>query len=366
MSEQSFIYIGANCSSYKAVLRAFGIALLCAVSACSPQKREPDARVVLVDKVRAPLLPGMVAIGTVRAVEAHDVPAQNGGRIISLMADVGQSVRAGEILARLDSRAETLALSQAESEYKRLQAVAVERNRNLQRMTALAKANAVSSAAFDSAKSDASASAQAAAAAHDAVALARRNLDLTVIRAPADGVVASRSVKLSDVLAAGSIAFEIDGAGAREITATTDEATASKLVVGSVVVFCNGEATGTARLIRVGERSAGTGARDVRLQIISGNAAAGAVVEVLLKGNGPAQGNAEVPLGAIAENTGAVKTVFIVDKTAHVRAVPVQLVAVGSYGALIKGAVHPDETVVTAGTSFLRDGMAVRPVLTAR
>lgn len=366
MSEQSFIYVVAHSSVVKAVILALCGALLCAVSGCSPQKQDAEARVVLVDKARAPLAPGMLAIGTVRAAAAHDVPAQNGGRIISLLADVGQSVRAGQILARLDNRAETLALSQAESEYQRLQAIAVERGRNLQRMSALAKVSAVSPAALDSAKSDATAATRAAAAAQDAVALARRNLDLTFIRSPADGVVASRTVKLSDVLAAGGVAFEVDGTGAREITASTDEATASGLVVGNVFTFHNGGAAGTARLTHVGERSAGTGARDIRLQIVSGNVAAGAVVEVQLNTRGKVQADAEVPLGAITENAGAAKTLFIVDRNAHVRAVPVRLVAVGSYGALIRGAVHPGETIVTAGTAFLRDGMVVRPVLTTR
>lgn len=361
MSEPSLIYIERT----KILSLALSAAMTWLAAACSPVPKPEDDKVVLVTEALPPENPANVVIGTVRAVQLHDVPAQNGGRVERLLVDVGNAVQAGQVLAILEKRAETLNLAQARNDYRRLDAVAEERKRNLTRMANLIKASAVSQAEFDAAKADAVAAARAAAAAKDAVGLARRNLDLTVIRAPVDGIVATRPVKLSDQLAAGTVAFEIDGDGSREIVASIDQDTAQNLTAGIIVPYRAGGTYGPARLTHIGRRVAGTGACEVRLQILSGNPPPGATVEVLLAPPSERRASALVPVAAVTHR-GKTAIVFVVGRDKRLRAEPVEVLSIDSGGTLVAGAVLPGETIAAAGAAFLRPGMAVNPTSTPR
>lgn len=354
MSDRSFMYLWL-------ALMAMPLFLL---GGCSKEVPPAEAKTVLVAAARAAEDPAGVVIGTVRSSQLHAVAAQNGGRVEKLFADTGARVRAGEVLAILDNSAESLKLAQASADAARLDAVAEERQHNFKRMDALMRAAAISPSAFDAAKSDALSSQRAAEAARKQEALAKRDLGLTVIRAPIDGVIASRQVRLSDQVAAGAVMFEVDGLGPREVVATAPETQAIRIGTTLVVRTATGEGTGI--VTDVGERVSANGSRDIRLQLVSGKFAPGAVVEVVLATRSAFSSEVLVPSTAVVQPAGTAKAVFVVTKDEHLKRVPVLLRAFGAAGALVDGPLEPGDFVVVAGGSFLIPGMAVKPIQTAR
>ena len=121
MSKTSFIFI------------ASGAALLSACSDHAAKPAETVARTVLVSRVGEGAEAADRVIGTVRSVRMDVVSAEQGGRVVALLADVGDRVVAGQILARLDPSAQALRAEAADAEKARAAAVAAERGRHAER-----------------------------------------------------------------------------------------------------------------------------------------------------------------------------------------------------------------------------------------
>jgi HlyD family secretion protein len=209
------------------------------------------------------------ATGTVNAVITVQVGSQVSGTISKLYADFNSHVRKGEVVALIDpqllegalkqatadltnARASVLVaganlakaeatLVQAKADYERAQSMAAQ-GIGTQQALDLAKAN------YETAKASADASAanvtQARAQVSQkeaAVAVARTNLDYTVIRSPIDGVVVARNVDVGQTVAASLQAPTIFTI-AQDLTkmlvyAKVDESDVGRIRLGRPVTF---------------------------------------------------------------------------------------------------------------------------------
>ncbi len=142
--------------------------------------------------------------GTVKARRRAKLAPEIGGKVVSLPHRRGAQVRAGDLLLRIDDSLQRARLALAEDEHRASLAqldqacLGAERAaRERERTERLAAQGIVSADLLDSIESQAraaEASCRAAAAAAErassAVALARAELEKTVLRAPFDGIVA--------------------------------------------------------------------------------------------------------------------------------------------------------------------------------
>ena len=161
----------------------------------------------------------------------------SGAEIVDLLADVGDTVKAGQVLARLNDQTLTAQLqqadanlasaaasiAQAEGQLASANATATQARTALERNTQLRRDGAVAQAALDQAQATADSadatvqSAQAAIAAakaQEAQAKAARdiaalNLSWAEVTAPVDGIIADRTARRGDLSAAGTAMFEI-------------------------------------------------------------------------------------------------------------------------------------------------------------
>ena len=147
--------------------------------------------------------------GTVKARRRAKLAPEIGGRVLSLPRRRGARVRRGDLLLRVDDALQKAQLRMSEDERKAALAqrdqacVAAERaTRELERTRSLAAQGIVSTDLIDAVDSQARtatagcrASQAAADRAASAVALARAQLDKTVLRAPFDGVVADTFIE---------------------------------------------------------------------------------------------------------------------------------------------------------------------------
>lgn len=158
----------------------------------------------------------IVTTGTIQAVTTVEVGSQVSGTIQALGADYNSTVRAGQVLARIDPatydadfREAQGALALAQADADRARTTVMDAGTKLARAEVLAQRQLIPRADLDAAgaaKQSADAGLLAAEAqveqAKRATEQANTNLDHTVIRSPIDGIVIARSIEIGQTVAA--------------------------------------------------------------------------------------------------------------------------------------------------------------------
>lgn len=172
---------------------------------------------------RGDVVTSVTASGTLSPVVRSTVGSQVSGRITEILVDFNDTVKKGDVLARLDRQllAGQLAqakarLTSARAELARAEANAVNARITYERTAGLLESGAVSQAEVDAARAaklSADSSIATARAgiveAQAAVENATTNLQYTTITAPIDGVIISRSVDAGQTVAASLSAPEL-------------------------------------------------------------------------------------------------------------------------------------------------------------
>jgi HlyD family secretion protein len=172
---------------------------------------------------RGDVVMSVTASGTLSPVVRSTVGSQVSGRITEILVDFNDTVKQGDVLARLDKQllagqvAQAKArLSSARAELVRADANAVNARVTFQRTAALLDSGAVAQAEVDAAKaaklaaeSSISTARASIVEAQAALENATTNLAYTTITAPIDGVIISRSVDAGQTVAASLQAPEL-------------------------------------------------------------------------------------------------------------------------------------------------------------
>lgn len=190
---------------------------------------------------RGDVISTVSATGTLEAVRTVEVGTQVSGLIAELGADFNDTVKAGQVMARLDRRLLEAAVSAARAEVDLREASAIQAQHALKRTEALRAQGAVSEEELETAvAAGAVADAQRRAA---AVALdrARANLSYATITAPIDGTVLRRDVEVGQTVNAGTSAptlFLLAGDLTQlRILAAVDESDIGKVKKGQAARF---------------------------------------------------------------------------------------------------------------------------------
>lgn len=301
-------------------------------------------------------------VGRISSLGAHDVAAQTDGRLVRLLVNVGDHVRAGQVLAVLDGETQRLQGAQAGAELNAAEVVLAGAQRDADRLQALVDAGAAARQDLDAARVRLDQARQQRAGAAAQAALAARDTRRTEIRAPADGVITAREASLSSLVTAGAVLFRMDAGGAREIVATVPSGLAASLPRGGSVRFAFGSATGTAALVGVSARVEGVDALTARFRVTSGEAPAGAAVEVWAPQQGETPDDVLAPLSAVLTNKQGGKYVLKITPEGRLAAASVTVTEVTSAGARLRGAIRPGDQLVAVGGQHVRAGQQVRPL----
>ena len=198
--------------------------------------------------VRATQVPAVSPIvGTVRARESVSLSAQVTGRVTSVLVHEGDSVRAGQVLVRLDNAEARATAAQAESAVQAAehhvdaaQAQATLAASTLERYQMLREQKSVSPQEFDEVarRSEAAAAelktAQAQLAAQKAQGSAADTVaGYSTIVAPFAGVVTARHVDPGALAAPGTPLVDVDGGGPMQLVVSADESLFDKIRPGA-------------------------------------------------------------------------------------------------------------------------------------
>ncbi len=143
------------------------------------------------------------------AFSSPQVAAEVAGRIELIERDIGDTVEAGDVLARLERDSYRFALSAANAEAAALQARLGQYERELRRLEGIGPGQNVSESDLEAAEADVSATRSELEAAENHRDEASREYERTEIRAPMDGQVDQRMISEGDYISSGEAAFRL-------------------------------------------------------------------------------------------------------------------------------------------------------------
>ena len=217
------------------VLGALGLAVAAAVAA------QPPLDTITV--APRPFAQSVAVEATVEAVRQATLGSQVAGRIVELPVKAGDTVRAGQVLARIDARAADAAVAASRSQLAEAEANLANAKRVNERNKALAAQKFVSQAAVDQSESAyqaALAQVEAVRANAGSAAVAR---DWTTIVAPYAGVVGATLAELGDMATPGKPIVTVFDPREMRAVASVPQATVAKAKLDGARVDLPGLAT---------------------------------------------------------------------------------------------------------------------------
>lgn len=143
------------------------------------------------------------AEAVVEAVRQSTVAAQVAGRIVELRFDVGDTVKRGEVIVRIDERAATQAVAASEAQVTEAQAALANARAQYERSKLLVSQKFISASALDKVEADYKAAQARVSALLASAGQVATERSFTTIVAPYTGVVSARHVELGEMATPG-------------------------------------------------------------------------------------------------------------------------------------------------------------------
>lgn len=143
-------------------------------------------------------------VGTLAARDEATIGAQVAGQLDKIYVDLGDHVNVGQDLALVDTASYEALANAAAANVERAKATAANADQNLKRIQNLQKDQIASTSDLDAAVAEAARTSSEVKAAEANAAIARLNLERSHVRAPFEGVVASRTASPGDFLSVGN------------------------------------------------------------------------------------------------------------------------------------------------------------------
>ena len=180
---------------------------------------------------------GPLLSGSLEPVREAEVRAEVSGAVVQSLADNGQVVQKGQLLARIDDTAIREQWLSARSMVTAAQNAASVARREEERAQRLAEAGAVAERELDGARQARIAAEASLEDARARLALAQRQIDNTQIRAPFAGLVSERAASAGDVVQPGSEMFTIVDPSSMRLEGSVPSDALAALRVGDPVEF---------------------------------------------------------------------------------------------------------------------------------
>jgi RND family efflux transporter MFP subunit len=290
------------------------------------------------------------------------------GKIVQRLVNVGQQVKTGQPLMRIDETDLRLALTAKRNAVAAARATVVQLDADEQRYASLRNSGWVSRQRYEQTKAALDTATAHLAAAEAEASVAENEATYSVLVADADGTVVETLGEPGQVVSAGQTVVRLAHAGPREAVVALPETI--RPAIGSVAdasVYGGNGRRYTARLRQLSDSAdAQTRTYEARY-VLDGEAAAaplGSTVTIRLASQA-SQPEVQVPLGAVLDD-GQKTGVWVLDRaTSTVRFRPVKLVRVSGETAVISG-LSPGDPIVSLGAHLLHEGTRVRTASESR
>jgi len=309
--------------------------------------------------------------GEIRALEESPLSFRVGGQMVKRFVDAGDRVHRGDVLAELDARDLQAQADAAQAQRAAADAELARATTERQRLGALVKDKLVSQSAYDAEDAAYKAAAAQARAARAQFDVARNQAAYTQLRAPRDGVIATRTAEAGQTVTSGQAIFTLAGDKGREVVIALPESRVRDFRVGQPVLVELWSQPGERLPGRIREIGAAADpqartyqarvALDPRvLSAVELGQSARVFVPGAVDGATP---TLRLPLSALQRGAAGQTAVWVVDpakRTLHLT--PVRIGPYGEDSIPVLSGVRANDWVVSAGGHLLREGQSVAPV----
>lgn len=307
--------------------------------------------------------------GEIRAREESALSFRVGGNLIRRNVDTGARVRRGEVLALLDPGDLSLQAQAAQAQLAAAEADLVRARGDRDRFAKLVDQQMVSRSAYDAQVAAYKAAEGQARAARAQMDVAKNQAAYSQLRAPRDGVIASRQAEAGQVVAAGQTIYALAVDGSREVAIGLPENRIRDFSVGQPVMveLWNAPERRLSGVIREISPAADPQTRTyaARVSLAADGAEAvelGQSARVYVQENGT-KAALTLPLSAVQRGKNGSTAVWVVERqTGKVSLRPVKLGRYGEISVPVLSGVTAGDWVVAGGGHLLREGQAVTPV----
>jgi HlyD family secretion protein len=351
---------------------AVGVLLLAACGDKAADAKKTTAKPALTVTTTMPqqaMLPvTLAANGNLAAWQEAIVGAEASGlRIAEVLANVGDRVRRGQVLARFAGDTVRADAAQAQAALAEAQASAADAANNAARARTLQQTGAMSASQINQYLTAEKTAQARVAAVHAQLQVQQARLGQTEVHAPDDGVISARTATVGAVVANGTELFRLIRKGRLEWRAEVTSAELGKVSPGTLVMVT---APSGARLEGRVRMIGPTVDPQSRLALVyvdvnplPGPAAGSARAGMFARGEFDlgAQPALTLPQQAVVVREGF-SYVFRVNPDNRVNQVKVQIGRIADDRLQVLSGVTADMRVVASGGSFLNDGDLVRVV----
>jgi multidrug efflux system membrane fusion protein len=358
--------------SFSPTTRKFSAASLVLAStlvlaSCTEEKAEttPEIRPVkIVEIARATNVRSLEFSGSVKSRTEMNLGFRIACKVTERLVDIGDRVRPGDVLSRVDPTDYKLAVDSAAANLAAADKAVQTAKLVVDRANALYKKDAVPKAQVEQAQLAYDQAVSSRIAAASSLEQAKNQLGYAELKSDRDGIVTAISADRGQVVAAGTPVVTVVAEDEKEVQIAVPENDIADFKPGKAVKarFWSDDTLELDGMVREVSGSADPQSRTFSVRVSLPNDP-----RVLIGMTATVQADAAggldtitVPLSALAEKDGA-KIVWTVDrKAATVHARPVEVADFTDDGVGVIKGLAPGDLVVSAGTQFMTENLKVK------
>ncbi|MBP2550753.1 RND family efflux transporter MFP subunit [Neorhizobium galegae] len=334
------------------------------LAGCAPQEETPPKApryVGTVTVAEAQVAERISTTGEISARVQSDLSFRVSGRITDRFVEVGDRVKAGQVLARIDAQEQKADLQVAVATLASAEAQQTQAQQAFDRQQSLFSTGVTTRADLDSAR-ETLLRAQATVESEQAqLDTARDTLAQTDLTADADGVITARNAEVGQVAQAAQVIFTLAHDGPRDAVVNVDESLllGRELADDIEVRLLSGGAPIKAEVREVSPTIDSSSAT-IRVKLgLEDVPQAKLGSPVVATASFKPQTAIELPWSSMASLNGK-PAVWVVDPASHAVSIrPVDVITYHSDRFSIRSGVKPGEIVVATGANFLNQGEVV-------
>lgn len=312
-------------------------------------------------------------VGELQPAEVWNLAFPVQGRVVNIAVNEGDKVKKGQVLARLDPMAYELKLKNAQAGLQSAISESNEKRDALAAQTVLKEQGFMTSNMLEKYRVDLSASETRLSNNESAVALAKRDLEYTVLLAPADGTISNRLIEPFADVNAGQAVMRLDGALGLRVAVRVPDKLMQGFVLGTPVLVEIADRKLEGKVSRIDARASVGDAFLSYVSLIGDTAGlrpgVTAKVQFAVGGNNgkeevndKTRKNILIPMQAVVPgNAPGRGFAFVLDnESSKVNRVEVRIKSVNDNDVEIDEGLKAGDEVVVAGVAFLSDGQTVK------
>ncbi len=304
--------------------------------------------------------------GAARAAQEASLAFRVGGKVVEIRVDVGDEVKKGQVLARLDAHDYELDVKNLESNLESSRAAAKSSENSYQRAKGLYENNSISKDDLDAAEAQRNSDRAQVEAFEAQLEQSRNQLSYAELKAPFGGFVSNKSLEEFETVSAGQAVMSLIDPGSLKVKLGIPEGLIARVKAGQEVAVTFESLPDRTFAGKVSEvdvaLDGATGTYPVTVKLVETGAGIrpGMAAEVTFSFEFKGGPGIVVPTSAILEDIQTGERYVWVYRDGRVKKNKVETGTLVTEGIEIVSGLAGGEEVVTAGVTRIEEGQEVR------